>query len=58
MQCDLCGGRITLNRDDFVIREDPTPYRDTTLVTYAAHRACHDLSEAKQQAQHWSFTWR
>lgn len=58
MQCDHCGGRIVLNRQDFVIREEPTNYRDTTLVTYAAHKTCHDAFEAAAQwQQHWSFTW-
>lgn len=59
MQCDLCGGVIKLNHDDFVIREEPLPERDTTLVTYAAHQACHELSEATaQRPSHWSFLWK
>lgn len=59
MQCDLCGGVIHTNRDDWVMREEPTSYRDTTLVTYAAHQACHELKEATtQQSSHWSFLWK
>ena len=57
MRCDLCGHAITLNRDDFVIREEPTTQHDTTLVTYAAHQRCHEAFEQPQQ-QTWSFTWR
>lgn len=58
MQCDLCGGVIRTNHDDWVMREEATPYRDTTLVTYAAHKACHELSEATAQRPHWSFLWK
>ncbi len=57
MTCDLCGGKIILNVQDFVLREEPTAYREATLVTYAAHKGCHDAHEAATQ-QHWSFTWR
>lgn len=57
MTCDLCGGAIVLNVQDFVIREEPTNYRDTTLVSYLAHKACHETNEA-MRATHWSFAWR
>lgn len=57
MQCELCGGEVILNVQDFVIREEPTPYKDTTLVSYLAHKACHDQSDALKNT-HWSFTWR